>query len=50
VAQKAGLAGDRDSPNRQATIAALLAKRKKLLDLHYQDRISTQPFGRRKIG
>jgi len=45
VIQKAGLVGDQDSPNRQATMATLLAKRKKLLDLHYQDRISAEAFG-----
>jgi hypothetical protein len=45
VTRKAGSEGDQESPNRQATMTALLAKRKKLLDLHYQDRISAEAFG-----
>ena len=45
VARKAGSDGDQDSPHRRATMTALVAKRKKLLDLHYQDRISAEAFG-----
>jgi hypothetical protein len=46
VARKAGVVGDQDSTNRQGTTVALLAKRRKLLDLHYQDRISAEAFGK----
>lgn len=34
-----------EKPNRQATLTALLARRRKLLDLHYEDRISAEAFG-----
>jgi hypothetical protein len=49
VIQKAGSAGDQDSPNRQATMATLVAKRTKLLDLHYQDRIGAEAFGEKGV-
>ena len=44
LARKLGSARDAEGPNRRATTAALLAKRRKLLDLHYQDRISAGAF------
>ena len=45
LARKVGSDGELERPNRQATVSALLAKRRRLLDLHYQDRISAEAFG-----
>jgi len=44
LAGKAGLPTTR-GPTRQATVAALLSKRRKLLDLHYEERITAEAFG-----
>ena len=44
LAGKAGPTTKR-GPTRQATVAALLSKRRKLLDLHYEERISAEAFG-----